>query len=178
MDERGEALRGLVIAGGEAAKLLQSAEEDLDEVALLEQVPVVLGLDSPRGMRPNHRPDAAPFQHVADALRVVCRVAEKDLAVSVIDQRFRDGCFVPLTWRELDVERLTESAHESVDLGRKTASRPANIVSVDPPFPPAACWCALTIVASAMEPSGSTSTRSSSKTRFQTPESAKRRKRL
>lgn len=60
MDERGEALRGLVIAGGEAAKLLQSAEEDLDEVALLEQVPVVLGLDSPRGMRPNHRPDAAP----------------------------------------------------------------------------------------------------------------------
>lgn len=178
MDERGETLRGLVVAGGEAAKLLQAAKEDLDQVALLEQVPVVLGLDYPCGMRPNHRREAAPFEYVADALRVVCRVTEEDVAVSVFDQRFRNGRFVPLTWRELDVERLTESVHESVDLGRKPASRPTNIVSVDPPFPPAACWCALTMVASAMQPSGSTSTRSSSKTRLHAPESAQRRNRL
>jgi hypothetical protein len=109
---------------------------------------------------------------------VVRRVAEEDVAVSVLDQRFRHGRFVPLTRRELDVQRLTESVHESVDLGRETASRPANIVSVDPPFPPAAGWWALTTVASAIEPSGSISTRDSSKMRVHPPFSAQRRKRL
>jgi hypothetical protein len=140
VDEPDEALRGLVVSRSEAAVLLQAAEEALHEVTLLEDVAVILGLDLSRRVRADDRRDALRDEHVAYAFGIVCRVGEEHLTMRMLDQLFCNGGLVGLARRELDVDRLTESVHESVDLGGKTSARPANSISVDPPFPPAACW--------------------------------------
>jgi hypothetical protein len=44
--------------------------------------------------------------------------------------------------REMDVEGTTETVHESVDFGRETSARASNTLTLGPPFPPAASWCA------------------------------------
>lgn len=140
MNERAEALLGLVVARGEAAILLEPVEEDLDEVTLLEYMPVVIWRRPSAWIRPNDGGYAARDELVTNAVRVVRGVSKEDIAVRVIDQLFCNDRFVCLAWGELDVDRLTESVHESVDLGGKTSARPANSVPGDPPFPPAACW--------------------------------------
>jgi hypothetical protein len=44
--------------------------------------------------------------------------------------------------REMDVEGTTETVHESMDLGGETSARASNTLTLGPPFPPAASWCA------------------------------------
>lgn len=176
--ETREAARGLVVAGGEAAVLLEAVLEDLDEVTLLEDVPVVGGLRLPRGVGADDGGHVALGKLVADPFRVVGGVGKEHGPLRVLDQRAGDRGLVRLTCRELDVERQTESIHESVDLGGEASARAANGVVVDPPFPPAACWWLRTMVASAIDPSGSTSTRSARKTLFHSPCRAQLRKRL
>ena len=73
-----------------------------------------------------------------------------------------------LSWSKLDVERLSECSYECVNFCRKTSSRASQSIAFCPPFPPAACWCALMTDASTIEPSSSTSICSALKTLVQT----------
>lgn len=66
----------------------------------------------------------------------------------------------------------------SYSRGRNASSRTAQMISSDPPFPPAASWCARTTVASRREPVSSTSMASSLNTFSQTPRLAHRKNRL
>jgi hypothetical protein len=95
----------------------------------------------------------------------------------MLDQVFRFRRVVLLARREDDVEWLTLTGGDGVELGRKTSSRAAQSIASDPPFPPAASWCARTTVPSMSEPTSS-SMRSALKTFSQTPLLAHRAKRL
>jgi hypothetical protein len=95
----------------------------------------------------------------------------------VLDQVLRFRRVVLLAGREDDVKRLPFAGGDRVELGRKTSSRAAQSIASDPPFPPAASWCARTTVPSMSEPTSS-STRSALKTFSQTPRLAHRAKRL
>ena len=77
-----------------------------------------------------------------------------------------------------DVDRPALRRRDRVDLGRKASSRTAQMIASDPPFPPAASWCARTVVASRREPVSSTSMASSLKSCSHTPVLAQREKRL
>lgn len=67
---------------------------------------------------------------------------------------------------------------DRVDLGRNASSRTAQMIASGPPFPPAAPWCARTMVASRREPVSSTSMASALKTRSQDPRLAQRENRF
>jgi hypothetical protein len=49
---------------------------------------------------------------------------------------------VDVARREVDVEGTTETVHESVDFCGETSARASNTLTLGPPFPPAASWCA------------------------------------
>jgi hypothetical protein len=95
----------------------------------------------------------------------------------VLDQVLRFCRVVLLAGREDDVKRLPFGGCNRVELGRKTSSRAAQSIASDPPFPPAASWCARTTVPSMSEPTSS-SIRNALKTSSQTPRLAHRAKRL
>jgi hypothetical protein len=57
---------------------------------------------------------------------------------------------VGVPWREVEVGRITETVHKSVELGCKASARASNTLALGPPFPPAACWWARTQLESAM----------------------------
>jgi hypothetical protein len=75
------------------------------------------------------------------------------------------------------VERFAVRRRDGVDFGRKTSARAAQSIALDPPFPPAASWCARTTEPSMREPTSSP-IRSSLKTRSHTPRFAQRANRL
>ena len=81
----------------------------------------------------------------------------------------RSDQFVSLTRRHRDVDRPRFRVDDSVELGRKTSSRAAQSISLDPPFPPDASWCARTTEPSTIEPVSSTSSCSSWKILAQCP---------
>jgi len=112
-----------------------------------------------------------------DRIGIVPGICDESLAGRVLDQILRFGRVVLLAGREDDVERLALTGGDRVELGRKTSSRAAQSIASDPPFPPAASWCARTTVPSMSEPTSS-SMRSALKAFSQTPRLAHRAKRL
>ncbi len=112
-----------------------------------------------------------------DRVGIVPGICDESLAGRVLDQVLRFGRVVLLAGREDDVKRLAFAGGDRVELGRKTSSRAAQSIASDPPFPPAASWCARTTVPSMSEPTSS-SMRSALNAFSQTPRLAHRAKRL
>jgi hypothetical protein len=178
VDGRQEVSGRLLVATGDGTETLDVMEEALDvsaetiEAARLAP-PVVLA----RGV---HRDDwlhAAPPDLADDRIGVVASVCDQSLASRVIDQAFCFRRVVLLARREDDVEGFPLGRRDRVDFGGKTSSRTAQTIASDPPFPPAASWCARTTVPSMSEPTSS-SMQSALKTRSHTPRFAHRAKRL
>lgn len=89
-------------------------------------------------------------QGVHQLVRVVALVAEQSAVVDAVGQ-FGGLCDVVSLARSQDqLDRIAERVDARVDLRRGPATTMANLVAVDPPFPPELCWCARTIVASIM----------------------------
>ena len=178
MDGGEETRRRLVVAGGNGAKALERVEAALDPVPERVELPVEPGLHLVRWVRGDDGLHASREDRGADLRGAVARVGDAGFAAGVLDQLGGLQRFVPVPLGERDVEGLAVRRGDRVDLGRNASSRTAQMISSDPPFPPAASWCARTIVASRSEPVSSTSMASSLKSRSQTPRFAHREKRL
>jgi len=85
---------------------------------------------------------ASLLDRADDSIRVVALVGDEALALRRCYERRRFGDVVDVPRREMDVEGTTETVHESVDFGRETSARASNTLTLGPPFPPAASWCA------------------------------------
>ena len=96
----------------------------------------------------------------------------------MVDKHAGHGRFVLLAGGQLDVERLALYVDDRMDFGRKTSSRAAQSIGLEPPFPPAASWCARAIDASSKLPPGSIRICSALKMRSQWPALAQLAKRL
>ncbi len=153
MDGRQEVGGRLLVATSDGAKAFDVMEEALDvatesvEAARLA-TPVVLSLGI-------HRDDwlhASLADHCDDGIRVVPCVRDQSLAGRVSDQVLRLRDVVLLARREDDVKGPSFGRRNRVNLGGKTSSRTAQMIASDPPFPPAASWCARTTVPSMSEP--------------------------
>jgi len=178
VDGRQEIGGRLLVAAGDGSKAFDVMEEALDVSAEAIEgaglaTPVVLA----RGIHRDDGLHTSLADCTDDRVGVVSRICDESLAARVLDQVLRFRRVVLLAGREDDVERLPLAGSDRVELGRKTSSRAAQSIASDPPFPPAASWCARTTVPSMREPTSS-SMRSSLKTFSQTPRLAHRAKRL
>ena len=71
--------------------------------------------------------------------------------------------------RQKKPHRIAKSIHRRMDLGAQSTAGAANRLILSPPFPPAECWCARTIVPSIIRYSKSGSTHNFSNKRCHTP---------
>jgi hypothetical protein len=87
------------------------------------------------------------------------------------------GYFVDLACGEDQAQRMTEGIDSDMDFGTQAAARAADRLILSPPFAPALCWCARTMVASIMTCSKSGSLANSLNRRSHKPFLAHRLKR-
>src|SRR6185437_5613789 len=151
--QHGEAKKaacGVIVAGGDAAAVLEAVDEALDAVA--QGVPgavdrvlhaaVLLGRDFGR---------CAPCPDIlADRVAVIAAIGEQHFGIDVMlgHQIEIGGAVVGFPWRQKETDRKTRSVGPKVDLGREAAARTAKSLVLSPPFAPAAQWCARTMVLS------------------------------
>jgi hypothetical protein len=168
----------LLVAAGDGAKAFDVVEEALNISAeTIEGAGLAPAIVFPRGIHGDHWLHAALVNGCHDSVRVVPCVRNQSLAGRVSDQVLRFRNVVLLPRREDDVKWLSRGRGDRVNLGGKASSRTAQMIASDPPFPPAASWCARTTVPSMSEPTSS-SMRKALKTSSQTPRLAHRAKRL
>jgi hypothetical protein len=125
----------------------------------------------------DHRSHSACMNLVDDAVSIITSVGDERLAGSVFNELLCFSRVVLLAGRQRDVERFSLGRRNRVELGRKTSSRAAQSIAFDPPFAPAASWCARITEPSTSEPTSS-AIRSRLNIRSQTPRLAHREKRL
>ena len=149
MDVAEEVGGEFIVAGGEAAAVLEAAEHSLDGVAALVEglaeaafpAPVTLGRDV--GDR------ALLFDQVADAVAVISPVGMDDAARRQLVQQLLGRLAVGgLPRRQQEGERPPLAIGEGVDLGVASAPADPDRLKARPPFPPAAERCAFTCVLS------------------------------
>jgi hypothetical protein len=170
--------RGLLIACCHCTKALDPMNKQLNVVANAIQFAIEAPHAFARRIAVNHWLHTLRMYGCHDPIRVVPRVGDKRSTTSMSDQFLGHHRIVHLTGSQRDVERPPLRVDEGVELGRKTSSRTAQSIALDPPLPPEASWCARTTVPSMMEPTSSTSSCSSLNTRSQTPRSAQLANRL
>ena len=142
-DKAEEVDGGLLVAGGDSSVAFDLAEEVLDEMTLLVEVGVDRALACAVRLRGDDRGHLFVLDGLDDAVGVVAFVGDEVLPLGLLDELGRFGDVVDVPWGDVDVERITEPVHESVDFGSETAARASNSLALGPPFPPAASWCAL-----------------------------------
>ena len=153
-------------------------EEAFDSIAHSVEAPIFGPFAAPGRVGGDNRLEPPLSNSSDECVRVVAGIGDVSGTLNMLEKLLGFGRFVPVARGQRDVERPTFRRSDRVELGRKTSSRTANIISSDPPFPPEASWCARTIDASTSEPSSSTSFCSALKIPSQTPRTAHRVKRL
>ncbi len=132
----------LVVAGSHTPVPLYLAEEVLDEVACPVELATELALVLPIRLWWNYDLHVSPLDLVDDGVGVVALVGDEALALRRRYERRRFADVVDVPRREVDMDGTTETVHESVDFCGETAARASNTLTLGPPFPPAASWCA------------------------------------
>ena len=134
MDRRG---------GGDAAEVLELAEEALDLIAFAVERLREAGLPLAVGLRRDIGDRALALDQFADGIAVVGLVAEHNGAwFELVEQRQRGGCIVRLARRQAKPDREALPIDDRVDLGREAAPRATETMISTPLFAVAACWCA------------------------------------
>jgi hypothetical protein len=178
VDGRQEIGGRLLVTAGDGSEAFDVMEEALHISAkAIEGARLAAAVVLSRGIHRDNGLHAPPPDRADDCVGVVPRICDESFSGRVLDQVLCFRRVVLLAGREDDVKRLPFAGGDRVELGRKTSSRAAQSIASDPPFPPAASWCARTTVPSMSEPTSS-SIRSALKTCSQTPRLAHRAKRL
>ena len=138
--EAEEVARRLLVASGHSAKLLESVEEEFDQVALAVEVRVEMALHLPGSVRRDDDLHSLGADGGDHRVGVVSLVGDEVAALRSRDQCGRLDDVVDVAGREVEVCWITETIHESVDLGGKASARASNTLLLGPPFPPAPCW--------------------------------------
>ena len=142
---------GFFVAGRDAAKLFEPIDTALDEIAPLIRFPIIFNRCLAIGPRRDNGLDASVHQIVANFVAVVALVAEESVRIHIVKfhQRIIAFDLVHLAAGDIESQRVAFGVRAEVDFGREAAARAAErFLILIPPFTPAACWCARTIVES------------------------------
>lgn len=168
----------LFISGGEAAKLLQAAEEPFDRMPLGVALRIVGSGVAPLAPGWKHGLGAAPREFGHERVGVVAAVGDEVGRGPTSEQGQGLRRVVALAGGEQAAPQAAPRIGGHVPLRRQpAAAAPEGLWSV---FlrAPAACWCARTVVESTRSVCKAASSCTASKTRCHTPEAAQRWKRV
>lgn len=122
---------------------------------------------------PGRRDDdgnAGLAQGLGQMIGIVGAVSDQAGEAAVVEQPVGGGDIGSLTGREADVDDPSQCIDQGVDLGAQSTSGTAESLPIrGPPFAPAACWWARTIVLSIIRYSLFRSRVSAANTRSHTP---------
>ena len=132
--------RSFVVAGGDAAELLEPVEHALDAVAVFVGAEVAGDGHFAVGLWRDDRQNALEQQAGPDVVAVVALVGQHQLRLG--DGQFDqvvDGLVVGgLAARENETERASLTVGAGVDFARKAAAASTKALLMSPPFAPAA----------------------------------------
>jgi len=169
----------LVVAGGDAAEVLELAEEALNEVALAIEPFGEAELFFAVAFGGDVWGCTLLLNMVADAVGVVGLVGQdNDARGQPVEQLFRDLAIMGLSGRQADPDREPLGVDDDVDFRREAASASTETMIWTPFFAVAACWCARIEVLSIIWIWPSCAALIASIRRSQTPAFRQRTKRL
>lgn len=116
---------GLLVTGGDAAKMLDGIEEPLDEIAFAVEREVAGTFDFAVRFRRDDRLDGAPFEAGDEAVGVITFVAEKGSGLDLGSQCFGLRDIVDLASGETEHERISQGVDDGMDFRRQAAARAA-----------------------------------------------------
>ena len=176
MDGPQEVASRLVVARSNGPVLLQACKEVLDQMPSLVQITVIFALFLVRHPRRNNH-SLALFQQRLNqpSLGIVGFIGKDGLCGCVLEQNISTLQIVGLSRREVKACRVAQRIDRGVDLGAQAAfAASEGLLFQIPPFAPALCRWARTMVASIIAYSLSASCARASNTRCHTPLSLQR----
>ena len=177
MNERQEGFGEFVVARGDASELLDAAEETLDQVAALVEMPVERTWIEPIGTWRDNRLAVLRNDCCDEGIRIVALVGHDEFGWLILDQRLGLFDIRNLPRRENDPQWIAQGIDRHMQLCRQSAARAADFLEACFFWAPAECWWARTMVESINSCSKSASPHSAVATRSQTPFSRQREKR-
>jgi len=175
MNHGGKARVGFVVAGGDAAKFLETLEAVLDEMSPLIHLGIVRNRRLAIRLGGDHGERSSLAQFCAQGVAVERFIGDEGRQIDACDERLH--AVVALAGKKNEAGQIAQRVDERNDLGRQAAPRFADGLIVSPPFAPVACRWTLTIVPSMSAYSKSGASESRWKSRSKTPFRAHRRKR-
>ena len=177
MNERQEGFGEFVVARGDASELLDTAEETLDQVAGLVDVPVERPRVETVGSWRDDRAAALRRDRFDEGIRIVALVGHNELGRLILDQCSRLFDVGHLTSGKNHPQRIAQGIHGDMQFGGQSAPRAADFLLTCFFWAPDECWWARTMVESMNRCSKSASPRKAVASRSQTPFSRQREKR-
>ena len=117
-----EVARGLLVAGGDCAELLDDVEEALDQVSFAVECEIAGSLGLAVRFRRDDRLDASQFEALDEAVCVIALVGEDRLYFDLFGKRLGLRDVVNLAAGEADDERIAERVDDGVNLRRQPAA--------------------------------------------------------
>ena len=149
-----------------------------DEMALLVELGIVCNGLGAGAFRGDHGDNAVGAQVCSEGIGVEGLVGDQDLGGQAADERFGLGDVVRLAGGETNAQRIAERIDGDVQLGAQAPARAPDGLILSPPFAPAECWWARTMVESSMTYSKSGSSVKALKRLSHTPAFDPRQKRF
>ena len=117
---------GFVVAGGDGSKLLEFAEEILDQVALFVEFPIEFARRQAVWSRWDDGGFASRRQGGEDAtIGIEGAVGDQQIGGHIRQQRIGPGQVVRLSRRQQEAQRIAERVDQGVDLGAQAAAAAA-----------------------------------------------------
>jgi len=123
MDHRREARIGFVVTGGDAAELLNLAEEVLDQMAPLVHLEVAGDCGDPIGFGRDHGNRAPVVQLGAEPVAVEGFVRQQGGEVEIRQKRGDTGAVVSLARQQDEPHEIAQRIDQRDDLGRQATAR-------------------------------------------------------
>ena len=134
MDHRREARVSFVVAGGDAAELLDLAEEVFDQVTPLVDLEVARDCSDPIGFGRDHGNRASIGQVGADRVAVKSLVGEKSAEIEVCQKRSDTSAVMSLSRQPDEPHEIAQRIDPGDDLSRQAAAGAPDGLILSPPL--------------------------------------------
>ena len=149
MDEGEIAACQLLEAGEDAPVLLHEAEQNLDLVALLVELPVGRALLDARSSGRDHRQGATGRDGLQDGVRVIGLVGDHRCGREAVEQRQGLRGVALLPGGQAEGQRVAKAVAGAVQLAGEAATRAAKrLITLDFFAPAAQAWARTTVLSS------------------------------
>ena len=131
--------------------MLELIEETLDEVSFAIEGKIAEALDGAVCFGWNNDASSSHFDIGNDGITIIALVTEHVAGLDAIQQRYGLSTVRNIAGCQNEPQRIAARVAQGMQFGGQSTARAANgFRLLIPPFAPALCWCARTIVASTM----------------------------